>query len=81
MRGFAIANERHEPDPPMRLLNMYEQDVRHLRAFCHNDAAFIDVSSHPDDTPVPWFRTKVKSGKCGGAGVGSTFGPTGKRPQ
>jgi hypothetical protein len=49
---------------------MYEQGVRHLIAFCHNDAcrhhAIIDVSSYPPETPVPWFRSRVKCGKCGG---------------
>jgi hypothetical protein len=53
----------------MTLANMYEQDVRHLIAFCHNDAcrhqAIIDVSSYQPDTPVPWFRAKAKCGKCG----------------
>ena len=38
-------------------------------AFCLNDAcghqAIIDVSSYPADTPLPWFRTKVKCAKCG----------------
>jgi hypothetical protein len=37
-----------------------------------NDAcrhqAIIDVSSNPGDTPVPWFGTKVKCGKCGARG-------------
>jgi hypothetical protein len=27
--------------------------------------AIIDVSSYPGDTPVPWFRSKVKCAKCG----------------
>jgi hypothetical protein len=38
-------------------------------AYCQNDAcrhqAIIDVSSYPGDTPVPWFRSKVKCAKCG----------------
>jgi hypothetical protein len=30
--------QRHEPRPPMDLANMYEQSVRHLIAYCHNNA-------------------------------------------
>ena len=52
---------------------MHEQGVRHVIAFCHNDAcrhqAIIDVSSYPPSTPVPWFRSRVKCGKCGGKRV------------
>ena len=46
---------------------MRRQGVRSLIAFCLNDACrhLIDVSSYPGDTPVPWFRSKVKCGKCG----------------
>ena len=50
--------------PPMTLGNMRQQGVHHLIAFCLNDAcrhqALIDVSSYPPETPVPWFRTKVR---------------------
>jgi hypothetical protein len=71
---------KHPPGPPMDLANMYAQGVRHLIAYCHNDAcrhqAVIDVSSYPDDTPVPWFRSRVKCGKCGGKRV--DVRPTGK---
>ena len=28
--------------------------------------ALIDVSSYPADTQIPWFRSRVKCGKCGG---------------
>jgi hypothetical protein len=53
----------------MDLANMREQGVRHLICYCLNDScrhqALIDVSSYPGDTPVPWFGTKVKCGKCG----------------
>ena len=63
---------KHPPGPPMDLANMYEQGVHHLIAFCLNDAcrhqALIDVSSYPSDTPVPWFRSKVKCAKCGARG-------------
>jgi hypothetical protein len=68
-----MAKQRHEPGPPMTLGNMCEQGVRHLIAFCHNDAcrppSLIDVSSYPPETPVPWFRSLVKCGKCGGKRV------------
>jgi hypothetical protein len=44
--------------------NMREKGVRHLIAFCHNDAyrhqAIIDVSSYPPETLVPRFRSRVK---------------------
>jgi hypothetical protein len=56
----------------MMLANMREQGVHHLIAFCLHDAcrhqAMIDVSKYPGETPVPWFRTKVKCGKCGRSG-------------
>jgi hypothetical protein len=56
----------------MTLGNMREQDVRHLIAYCLNDAsghqALIDVSSYPGDTEVPWFGGKVVCAKCGARG-------------
>ena len=58
---------KHPPGPPMDLANMRAQGVHHLIAFCLNDAcrhqALIDVSSYPSDTPVPWFRARVKCAK------------------
>jgi hypothetical protein len=57
----------------MTLANMREQGVLHLVAFWDNDAcrrqAVIDVSSYPRDTPVPWFRLRVKCGRSGGKRV------------
>jgi hypothetical protein len=54
----------------MDLANMREQGVRHLIAFCHNNAcrrqAVIDLSKYPGDTLVSWFKSKIKHGKCGG---------------
>lgn len=48
---------------------MRRKGVRSLVAYRLNDAcrhtAVIDVSSYPSDTPVPWFRSKVKCAKCG----------------
>jgi hypothetical protein len=64
-----MAQPRRPPGPPMDLANMRRQGVRTLIAFCLNDAcrhqAIIDVSSYSGDTPVPWFRSKVKCAKCG----------------
>jgi hypothetical protein len=52
---------------------MRELGVHLLIAFCLNDTcrhrALIDVSSYPDDVEVPWFRSRVKRGKCGGKRV------------
>ena len=63
---------KHEPGPPMDLANMRRQGVRNLVAYCLYDScrhqAVIDVSSYPGDTPVPWFRTKVKCAKCSARG-------------
>ena len=51
---------------------MRAQGVRNLIAYCLTDScrhqAVIDVSSYPGDTPVPWFRSKVKCAKCGARG-------------
>jgi hypothetical protein len=57
----------------MTLANMRELGVQHLVASCLNDvcrhSALIDVSSYPGETGVPWFRSRVKCGKCGGRNV------------
>jgi hypothetical protein len=46
--------------------------VRHLIGYCHNDAcrhqALIDPSAYPADTPIPWFRTRVKSASAAASG-------------
>jgi hypothetical protein len=67
-----MARHRREPGPPMTLANMYQQGVRCLIAYCHNDAcrhqAVIDVSTYPGDTPVPSFQRRMKCGKCGRRG-------------
>jgi hypothetical protein len=51
---------------------MRELGVKRLIASCLNDACrhegLIDVSSYPEDTEVPWFRSRVKCTKCGGRG-------------
>jgi len=56
----------------MALGNMHKQGVRHLIAYCLNDScrhqALIDVSKSPGDSPVPWFQSRVKCGKCGRRG-------------
>jgi hypothetical protein len=67
----------------MTLGNMREQDVRHLIAYCLNDAcrhpAVIDVSNYADDVEVPWFQERIKCRSVVGAGVGSTCGRTAKK--
>jgi hypothetical protein len=56
----------------MMLGNMRELGVRHVIAYCHNEAcrhsALIDVSSYPGDIEVPWFK-RANRGKCGGKRV------------
>jgi hypothetical protein len=51
----------------MDLANMREQGVHNLIAYCLNHScrhhAIIDASSYPADTPVPWFKSKVKCAK------------------
>jgi hypothetical protein len=58
--------------PAMTLDNMRRLGVQHLIASCLNDAcrhtALVDVSKYPEDTEVPWFRTRVVCAKCGGRG-------------
>jgi hypothetical protein len=48
---MAFNLKAHPPGPPMDLANMRELGVRHLVAFCHNDAcrhqALTDVSGLP----------------------------------
>jgi hypothetical protein len=55
--------QRHHPaDPPMTLATRATRAC--ITSSPINDAcrhqAVIDVSSYPGDTPVPWFRSKVK---------------------
>jgi hypothetical protein len=64
-----MVRQRHEPGPPMDLANTRRQGGRNLMAYCLNDSCrhqgIIDVSEYSGDTPVPWFRSKVKCAKCG----------------
>ena len=59
----------HPPGAPMTLSNMSGPI-----ASCLNDAyrhqAPIDVSgsSYPAENKVPWVKSRVKCGKCGGRG-------------
>ena len=67
-------NPKHPTGPPMTLANMYEQGVRHLIAFCHNDAfrhqALIDVSKYPDDVEVTSCpAAELVSGAAPGGGT------------
>jgi len=67
-----MARSSTRPARRWNLANMRRQRVQHLIAYCLNDAcrhqAIIDVSSYPDGTPVPWFQSKVKCGKCSARG-------------
>jgi hypothetical protein len=78
-----MAKQKHEPGPPMDLANMRQQGVHHLIGYCLNDScrhqAIIDVSSYPGNTPVPWFQSKVKCGKCGAHGRRIDVRPNCKR--
>jgi hypothetical protein len=57
----------------MDLANMRAQGVRNLIAYCEHDSCrhqgLIDVSSYPGDTPVSWFKARLKCSKCGGRRV------------
>jgi hypothetical protein len=72
-------NESTNPAPPMDLANMRAQGVHHLIAYCEHDACrhqgIIDVSSYPGDTPVLWFKARVKCRKCGRGGRWVDVGP------
>jgi hypothetical protein len=65
-------NPKHPAGPPITLGNMRQLGVQNLVASCLNDAcrhvALIDVSKYPEDTEVPWFRTRVVCAKCGARG-------------
>jgi hypothetical protein len=67
-----VARSKHPAGPPMTVGNMRRLGVRRLLASCLNDAcrhtALVDVSSYPEDTEVPWFRTRVVCAKCGARG-------------
>jgi hypothetical protein len=56
----------------MTLGDMHQLGVQRLVAYCLNDACrhegLIDVSKYPEDTEVPWFRSRVVCAKCGGRG-------------
>jgi hypothetical protein len=59
-------------EPFAALGNMRQLGVQNLVAYCLNDACrhegLIDVSKYPEDTEVPWFRSRVVCAKCGGRG-------------
>jgi hypothetical protein len=66
----------------MTLGNMRDLGVQRLVASCLNDAcqhtALIDVSKHPAETEVPWFRC-ARSAPSAAVGEGrSTCAQTGK---
>ena len=74
---------KYPPGPPMTLGNMRELSAQRLVAFCLNDScrhqALIDVSSYPAETEVPWFKGRVKCGKCGGRGNKNDVRPNWER--
>jgi hypothetical protein len=65
-------NPKQPAGPAMTLGNMRELGVQNLVASCLNDAcrhvALIDVSKYPEDTEVPWFRSRELCAKCGSRG-------------
>ena len=67
-----MQNTKHPAGPAMTLGNMRELGVARLIASCLNDACrhegLIDVSKYPEDTEVPWFRSRVVCDKCGSRG-------------
>ena len=69
---YPTAQRKHEPGPPMDPANMRRQGVRNLIAYCEHDSCrregLIDVSSYPGETPVPWFKARVKCSECGRGG-------------
>jgi hypothetical protein len=64
---------KQPPGPPMTLGNMRDLDVQRLIASCPNNAsrrtALIEVWSYPAETELPYFRSRVGSGKCGSHGA------------
>ena len=78
-----MAQPKHEPGPPMDLENMRRQGVRHLIAYCLNDAcrhqALIEVWSYPAETEIAYFKDRVVCAKCGARGNKIDVGRTGKR--
>jgi hypothetical protein len=66
----------------MTLDNMRHLGVQRLVATCLNDACrhqgLIDVSKHPDDVEVPWFRSRVVCAKCGARGRHIDVRPNGE---
>jgi hypothetical protein len=63
---------KHPPGPAMTLGNMRALGVKRLIASCLNDAcrhtALIDVFSYPDETEIPYFKSRVVCAKCGSRG-------------
>jgi hypothetical protein len=64
-----VAKTKRPRDPPMTLGKMRQIGVQMLFAYCLNNAcrhsALVDVSRYPNEVEVPWFRLRVKCGKCG----------------
>ena len=64
-----MAKQLQPYGPPMTLGNMRQSGVQRLIAYCLNNAcghsALVDVSRYANEVEVPWFRLRVKCGKCG----------------
>jgi hypothetical protein len=64
-----MAKQKHPPGPPTTLGKMRQLGVQRLVAYCLRDecrhAGLVDVSSYPDETPIPWFRSHMFCTKCG----------------
>ena len=68
-----MAKAKHPRGPPMTLGNMRRLGVQRLIGYCLNHScrhsALIDVSRFANEVEVPWFRLRVKCGKCGSRNV------------
>ena len=58
---------------PITLGNMRQLGVHRLIAHCLTSScrlsALMDVSKYADEVEVPWFRMRVKCGRCGSRNV------------
>jgi len=58
---------------PNTLGNMRQLGVHRLIAYCLTPScrhsALVDVSKYANEVEVPWFRLRVKCGKCGSRNV------------
>jgi hypothetical protein len=68
-----LAKAKQPSGKPMTLGNMRHLGVHRLIAYCLNHSCrhegLLDVSKYADEVAVPWFRMRVKCGKCGSRNV------------